>query len=526
MPVGWELERPELLEEAEILALLLRETDRSVLAFALYRSVADREAAVRFLKEHLPLPVLEFTLSAQRRNPVDLLRQAPAGQRTCIFFYDVEEALPELTGYVNLQREAFAEVPHATVFWVREYSLREIAAKAPDFWSWRSGVFDFRLERRELPAPLTRAAAFEPLLFRDRGDLDRRISLYQGLIREYSVQEKPDERFLARLELKLSYALYLLARFDEAEAWARRALERSKRIPDRALEARALYRLGTLALERSRLDEAETLSRQGLAIAEVADDESLVVAGYHNLGIVAQERQRLDEAEQWCRKALEICERLGVERDAADEYHQLGNVAYFRRRLDEAEEWYRKALGIFERLSLERDANDEYHHLGMVAQARQRFDEAEQWYRKALDIVERLGLEREAARTYHQLGMLAQERQRFDEAEQWYHRALEIFNRLVLPQLAVKTLAGMGVLRRAQNRLPEAVRQLGMALDIASSHDIPVAAWVLRELARLSEEMGEAAFTAAWREAFPGQEPPLDLLGQVLEATPPAPSPR
>ena len=199
MAIGWQTERPEVMEEVEMLGILIRDTDSSLLAFALYRGVAEREVAVRTLKERLPLPVVEFTLSADQTNPISFLHTLSAEERVCIFFYDVEEALPAVAGYVNLQREEFAKDSHAVIFWVREHGLREIATHAPDFWAWRSGVFDFRSEPFNVPLTAMQTALAEPLEFHDRADLERRISLYQGLIQEYSQQPQPDESFLARL---------------------------------------------------------------------------------------------------------------------------------------------------------------------------------------------------------------------------------------------------------------------------------------------------------------------------------------
>lgn len=80
--------------------------------------------------------------------------------------------------------------------------------------------------------------------------MERRISLYQGLIREHSQQEKPDERFLAGLQVKLGWVYYLLGCLEQAEASSREALERSRRIGDKRTEAGALYTLGILAQER------------------------------------------------------------------------------------------------------------------------------------------------------------------------------------------------------------------------------------------------------------------------------------
>ena len=157
MTVSFRLESETVLDEVETLALLIRETKSSIIAFAVFREVAEREAAVRALQERLSLPIKEFTLSAQQQDPVRLLLTVPDEVRTCVLFYDVEEALPNVAGFLNLQRETFGKVPHAVVFWVGQYGLREIAQLAPDFWSWKSGVFDFRSEQFQLPATSMRA---------------------------------------------------------------------------------------------------------------------------------------------------------------------------------------------------------------------------------------------------------------------------------------------------------------------------------------------------------------------------------
>ena len=242
-------QRPEpfpLIEEAEVLALLIRETDGSVLAFALYRSVTDREAAVLVLKKRLSLPVVEFTLSVQQQDPFKFIQTLPTDERACVFFYDVEAALPDLAGFLNLQRETFAETPHATVFWIREYGLRELATNAPDFWAWRSGVFDFRSEQIELYTPIIQTMLGEPLVFQGPGDLDRRISLYEGLIEEYSQQEEPDEGFLVGLLLKLVKLYTLRGDFPRAATRAREALERVRQLEDREYEIHILLSLARI----------------------------------------------------------------------------------------------------------------------------------------------------------------------------------------------------------------------------------------------------------------------------------------
>ena len=132
------------LADLEALRLLIDETTGSLLTFALYQGNPERTRVIEELKGRLNLPVAEFICSKDDDDPVRFLHTLSKDKRTCAFFLEVEDALPALAGYVNLQREAFSTVPHAVVFWVREHGMREIAEKAPGFWAWRSGVFDFR----------------------------------------------------------------------------------------------------------------------------------------------------------------------------------------------------------------------------------------------------------------------------------------------------------------------------------------------------------------------------------------------
>ncbi|MDF5730416.1 MAG: tetratricopeptide repeat protein, partial [Rhizonema sp. PD38] len=46
-------------------------------------------------------------------------------------------------GYLQWTREGLREFPYAIVLWVTKQILVNLIKKAPDFWSWRNGVFRF-----------------------------------------------------------------------------------------------------------------------------------------------------------------------------------------------------------------------------------------------------------------------------------------------------------------------------------------------------------------------------------------------
>jgi len=413
----------------------------------------------------------------------DLLEGARSGERDAIKVVDIEE--------VNLLRAL--QLAGVSETWEE---VQAIAQTLGEFYAVRGRTDEWNVLRRRL---LRRVGREMPAgAGRERADLWM-----------YLLGDEANDA-LGRNDLAAAEAAY------------RRIFDYLLSLNDPVVEpkvAMIYHQLGRITEEQQQFDQAEAWYRQAMEIFERLGLERYAASDYHQLGIIAQERQQFDQAEAWYRQALEIFERLGLERDAASDYHQLGTIAQERQQFNQAEAWYRQALEITERLGLERDAADGYHQLGMIAQERQQFDQAEAWYRQALEIRERLGLERYAAAAYHQLGRIAQERQQFDQAEAWYRQALEIFERLGHPPLQVNTLAQLGVLRSLQGRLDQAVVWFGRASAIATAHDMRVGIQILAHLARVMKAMGEEQFTAAWRQAFEGQEPPLDVLRELLERT-------
>ncbi|TAG12383.1 MAG: tetratricopeptide repeat protein, partial [Oscillatoriales cyanobacterium] len=51
--------------------------------------------------------------------------------------------LSRFFGYLQWTREGLREFPYPIVIWVTPKILSRLSLEAPDFWSWRSGVFRF-----------------------------------------------------------------------------------------------------------------------------------------------------------------------------------------------------------------------------------------------------------------------------------------------------------------------------------------------------------------------------------------------
>src|SRR5207237_338124 len=106
----------------------------------------------RLAQEHAALN--EDMPPSEAPAPTSEASTSSSQTKLAIFVYGLErsipsrEAYPPLLSSLNLNRELFRQqVPHPLLLWLPDYALTALARKAPDFWAWRSGLYEFAPER-------------------------------------------------------------------------------------------------------------------------------------------------------------------------------------------------------------------------------------------------------------------------------------------------------------------------------------------------------------------------------------------
>jgi tetratricopeptide (TPR) repeat protein len=125
------------------LVTLLTHARRGAFAIALYDRLAVRRDITTALHERLSQPVYEVALSEQERNPIDLIRALKLKPGDVVCLCDLERAFPQALGYLDLQREVLVEMDISLVCWVTAFGHRMLAQQAPNFYAFRTTVFDF-----------------------------------------------------------------------------------------------------------------------------------------------------------------------------------------------------------------------------------------------------------------------------------------------------------------------------------------------------------------------------------------------
>jgi tetratricopeptide (TPR) repeat protein len=422
------------------LAALLKHAERGAWAFAVYNTVAVREATTATLRQLVaPLPVHDWTLSPSAPNPLAYLDSlSPAGQtgRAVVFFFEAERAGQALWGFLESQREALARYPHGLVFWVTPAGRRDALRRAPNFWSQRSGVFDFTVESPQVLTQMQERWAGLPVRIESAADVQRQIRLYKGLLNEY--RDRTDVPAANRLDLhhKLGYLYRFAGRWEEAAAEWQAELAQAQQLGDKRAEAQSLHNMGIVAQDRGDYDTALDLYRRSLEIMKALDDRAGVSTSLHNMGMVTQARGDYDAALDLYRRSLEIDEALGDRAGVSKSLHQMGMVAQLRGDYDVALDFYQRSLEIMEALGDRAGVSKSLHQMGRVAQLRGDYDAALDFYHRSLESKETLGDRAGAAVSRAQMSLLHEQLGQLDQALALIRQAEAEFARLGAAELA------------------------------------------------------------------------------------------
>lgn len=426
----------------------------------------------------------------------------PMATGEALFVLGFEQSIPSQVEYppaltrLNRARERFRELLFPLVLVLPRYALDQLSREAPDFWAWRSGVFEARIKQARLARLLTDVArsdfsVYDSLSEPRKGD---HLEALQGLLAELETQGKKSERERVALHRRIAVILTSMLRWPEARGHAEKVLKLAKNIGDEKGAATAYHLLGWIAQSTGSYEEASDWYQKVLQIAERHGDQAGVAFTFGLLGTVAQFREAFEEARESFLKALQIFEELGRPAEVAQSYSQLGMLAMTLGAHMEAREWFLKAIQLEDKLGDRTVIASICLGLGAVATVQGIYEEAVKWGRKALTIFEELGNRTGMAQAFSQLGAAEELRGSFDEALEWHGKALRISEALGDRAAIASSASQIGVLLTERGSPGEAVLWNLRSLAVRLEHELPEIGIDLHWLSHQRETLGEKRF--------------------------------
>ena len=239
--------------------------------------------------------------------------------------FNQDELLKKFFGYLQWTREALRELKMPIILWIPSRIYAQIAKQAPDFWSWRNGVFHFQPEpslvtnellinrnsevildnqASSIFSPEQLEASLAEAINQWGANSSKLETLYSQLGNLYSERVQSGksadrERELALAQKYLNQAIVLQTQFQQQDALAN-----------------SLNNLAMLYESQGRYNDAEPLYLQSLDIRkrQLGNDHPDVASSLNNLAVLYESQGKYLEAEDLAKQALIIYQnRLGNE---------------------------------------------------------------------------------------------------------------------------------------------------------------------------------------------------------------------
>jgi G-protein signaling modulator 2 len=324
---------PEHLSKLDEMVTLLLLSDDLTIAFVRCNEPVLRDALYTTMKERIGNDVFiyDIKMSEHDTNLLQLLNNTMESEfykekrednkKIAFFVFGLDEAInkqkthgiSEALVLLNMMREDFLRINHAIIIWINSASLSAILKEAPDFFSWRTTVFEFDIKRKELARSMTEFGETD-LIFLNKQELEERWEYYIELLQSYQEKGIDDAHKFANWNYNLGMIKLLTGYPAEALNYFEKSLEFSEKLADRAGIASALGNLGNAYSHLGDVKQAIKYYEQALVIAKEIGDRRGEGNRLGNLGSAYSDLGDVKQAIEYYEQALAIGKQIKDQR--------------------------------------------------------------------------------------------------------------------------------------------------------------------------------------------------------------------
>ena len=245
-------------------------------------------------------------------------------------------------GYLQWTREGLRQFHFPVVLWMTHQMLTDLSQAAPDFWSWRQGVFRFA-SRKTAAVPVRAIESIrnlDGLELPDRDAVTIPLADLEALIAQTEAKN-PSDPLLASLysqisDVHLNRALVgqsygYATELEQAEKYCQKAIALQRQLEQLEDVATSLNNLAGLYKSQGRYSEAEPLYLEALElrIQLLREAYPSFVASLNNLAGLYKSQRHYSKAEPLYLEAIQLAKNtLGAEHPHAQLFQR--NLEHLR----------------------------------------------------------------------------------------------------------------------------------------------------------------------------------------------------
>ncbi|MGJ3245140.1 MAG: tetratricopeptide repeat protein [Elainellaceae cyanobacterium] len=379
--------------------------------------------------------------------------------------------LDKFFGYLQWTREAIGQFPYPIVLWVTHRILQTMSRKAPDFWSWRNGVFRFASEVVPLPAPGEFAnASLSSSAPQETNDHLLPLEDLQELIATTEQQQGTNAPALATLYDQIAQAYVKRIGRGEAEnlqkerklaiEYFEKAIALHAQYGDAVSQMWTLIDLGNFHKSQCQFQDALRCYQDALKIALQIGDRNGEAASLKNLGNVYHSLGQYTQAIEFHRQSLEVDQEIGDRHGEAASLNNLGNAYHSLGQYTQAIEFHQQSLEINQQMGNRHGEAISLKNLGNAYHSLGQYTQAIEFHQQSLEIDRQIGDRSGEGGSLCNLGNIYCKLGEFQRAVSCYRQAIQILSKTGHREFEANSWSGMG----------NALAKLGQKWDARSAY--------------------------------------------------------
>jgi len=368
----------------------------------------------------------------------------------------------------------------------------------------------------------------------DEAEIDYRAALNSA---------KEDMTIKTNAQVALGKLNRLRGEYETALDWLGQAMEARTKLEDSTGLAQVLIETGLVFLRKGEYGQVRELMNKGLALAREANDKSNTALALNALGNVISDQGDFAAARTFYEESLALRREMGDKAGIAGSLNNLGIAAINRGDYTVARAFYEESLALVREIGDKKGITSALNNLGGVAYEQGDSTAARAFFEESLVLKREMGDKRGIAMSLNNLGSLVQTQGDYATARGLYEECLMLCKEMDDKSTMAYVLFGLGLVDLAEGKpeshenilgslrlrqeTGEQVQQTSSLIGAAGSAlqegDVQFAAELLgavgsalkalnavvepelkpfhsKLLAKLKEELGEAAFQSAWEK--------------------------
>ncbi|CBN56442.1 MULTISPECIES: tetratricopeptide repeat protein [Kamptonema] len=387
-------------------------------------------------------------------------------------------------GYLQWTREGLRAFPFPIVLWITNDIFGKINRRAPDFWSWRKGVFRFEAIKVSLVAVTGSIAVIGEDVSKDsslsnfnQNDFLLSLEDLQGLIEQTRSRNGDKDPKLAGLYSRIAQVYE--ARLDRGEsedyrkerelaiAYLYQAIELQKEFGLKFDLVGSLNRVGLIFQVEGRFKEAIELHREALAISQEIRDRQGEATSYRGLGNAYSSLRKYQQAIHFYQQSLEISQEIGDRRGDASSLNGLGNAYSSLGEYQQAIQFHQQSLEIEREIGNCQGEASSLTNLGIVYQSLRQYQQAIQFHQQSLEISQEIGDLQGEANSLGNLGNVYDSLGEYQQAIKFHQQSLEIARQIGDRRSEAISLNNLGNAHNSLEKYQQAIQFHQQSLELA-----------------------------------------------------------